>query len=68
MRFHGAWKIGLLLGAALLGLSGCVYPAPGYGYYGYGYGEPAYYPYYGGPPVYGSVWVGGGGWHHHHWR
>ena len=66
------WKLGLLLGAVLLGLSGCVYPAPGYGDYGYGYGYggPAYYPYYYGPPAYGSVWIGGGhGWGgHHHWR
>jgi hypothetical protein len=48
-----------------LGLSGCVaYPDP---YYGYG-GYPAYY----GPPVAGSVYIGGGGWHdgwgHRHWR
>jgi hypothetical protein len=48
----------LLVAAVALGLSGCVaYPA---GPYGYGYG---YAPYYYGPPVAGTVVVGGGGWH-----
>lgn len=63
-------KYGLVLAAVLLGLSGCVYAGPGYGYNGY-YAGPAYYPYYYGPPAYGSLYVGGGwgwgGWHHH-WR
>lgn len=59
-----------LVVAVAWSLSGCVYPAPGYGYYGGSYyGGPAYYyPYYYGPPAYGSVWIGGGrGWHHG-WR
>jgi hypothetical protein len=47
----------LLAGAVALGLSGCVYPAGPY-YGGYGYA-----PYYYGPPVTGTVVVGGGGWH-----
>lgn len=48
-----------LLGAVVLGLGGCVaYPAGPY--YGGGYG---YAPYYYGPPVSGTVVVGGGGWH-----
>jgi hypothetical protein len=56
----------LLVAAVAVGLSGCVaYPDP---YYGYSYGYPAYY----GPPVSGSVYIGGGGWHdgwhHRHWR
>jgi hypothetical protein len=57
----------VLIGAAIIGLGGCVaYPADPY----YGYGYPAYY----GPPVAGTVWIGGshwrgGGWHDHdHWR
>ena len=59
---RGLVKI-LLVGAFALGLGGCVaYPA-GYPYYG-GYG---YAPYYYGPPVTGTVVVGGGGWHHG-WR
>jgi hypothetical protein len=52
------WMRFLLVAAVALGLSGCVaYPA---GPYGYGYG---YAPYYYGPPVAGTVVVGGGGWH-----
>lgn len=60
------WMRFLLVAAVALALSGCVYPDPysGYGYYGY----PGYY----GPPVTGSVFIGGGGWHdgwdHRHWR
>ena len=59
-------KHAVLAAAVALGLGGCVaYPAPGpYGYYEqpyYGYG-PAYY----GPPVVGTVVIGGG--HFHHWR
>jgi hypothetical protein len=45
--------------------------APSYGYYPYGYYPGGYYPaypYYYGPPVYGSIFIGGGwGGHHHHW-
>jgi hypothetical protein len=64
------WRNALLLAAAALGLSGCVaYPAPGYysygGYYG-GY-DGGYYPYYYGPPVVGTVVIGGGH-YHRHWR
>jgi len=67
------WMRFALVAAVALGLAGCVaYPDP---YYGYGSG----YPYYYGPPVTGSVYIGGGwhdGWHHrdwdhdggHHWR
>lgn len=61
----------LVLAAVVVGLSGCVaYPAPGYysygGYYNGYYG--GYYPYYYGPPVVGSVIIGGGGHYHRHWR
>jgi hypothetical protein len=60
------WIRVLLVGGVALGLGGCVaYPADPY--YGYGYGYPAYY----GPPVVGSVFIGGGGWHpgwHRRWR
>ena len=56
----------LVLAAVLLGLSGCVaYPAPGY--YSYGGYYDGYYPYYYGPPVVGSVVIGGGH-YHRHWR
>ncbi|GGF36166.1 hypothetical protein GCM10011611_48240 [Aliidongia dinghuensis] len=59
------------VGLCALALAGCYYepapyaygPAPAYSYYSPGY----YY----GPPVYGSVYVGGGwghGWGHDHWR
>jgi hypothetical protein len=50
------------VGIACLG--GCVV-APGYGYsqpYDTGYAAPYYYGY---PPVYGSVFVGGGGYYGH---
>ena len=64
----GWWRFALVAAVAL-GLAGCVaYPDP---YYGYGYGYPAYY----GPPVSGSIFIGGGGWHNgwhegwgHRWR
>jgi hypothetical protein len=50
----------VLIGAVALGLGGCVaYPAGPYDGYGYGYG---YAPYYYGPPVAGTVVIGGG-WH-----
>lgn len=50
------WIRFLLVAAVGLGLSGCVaYPAGPY-YGGYGY-----YPGYYGPPVVGSVFIGGGG-------
>ncbi len=62
----------LVLAAAVaaiaMGLGGCYYaapPPPAYAYapsYGYapGYYYPGYYPgYYYGPPVYGSVFIGG---------
>jgi hypothetical protein len=50
-----------------LGLAGCVYePAPAY-YPTYGYAPPP--PVYYGPPVYGSVVIGGGwGEGHRHWH
>jgi hypothetical protein len=55
----------LVLVAIVLGLSGCVaYPAPGY--YSYGGYSDGYYPYYYGPPVLGTVVIGGG--HRHRWR
>jgi hypothetical protein len=54
-------KHAILVAAVALGLGGCVYPAPGYGYY-----QQPYYPYYYGPPVAGAVVIGGGG--YHHWR
>ena len=51
-----------------------VAPPPPYypygSYPGYYYPQSYPYPYYYGPPVYGSVFIGGGwggGWHHHHW-
>jgi hypothetical protein len=62
------WMRFLLVAAVALGLTGCVaYPDPYYGG-GYGYG-PAYY----GPPVTGSIFIGGGGgwhdgWGRRHWR
>jgi hypothetical protein len=66
------WRNALLIAAAALGLSGCVaYPAPGYYSYGgyYGAYDGGYYPYYDGPPVVGTVVIGGGDYHHHrHWR
>jgi hypothetical protein len=77
MRFGTKrWTSAVLLLALGLGLSGCVYAGPGYGYYDTGYyAGPAYYPSYYGPPAYGSVYIGGGwgggwrgGWGHHHWR
>jgi hypothetical protein len=58
------WMRFVVVAAVALGLAGCVYPDP---YYGYGYGYPGYY----GPPVTGSVFIGGGwhdGWGHRHWR
>jgi hypothetical protein len=74
MRFNTKRLTGAVLAVALgLGLSGCVYAGPGYGYDSAYYGGPAYYPapgpaYYG-PPVYGGVWIGGGrGWGHRGWR
>ena len=76
-RVARGFKPFLVLAAVVLGLSGCVaYPAPGYysygGYYG-GYYDGyygGYYPYYYGPPVVGSVVIGGGRGHyyHRHWR
>ena len=55
-------KHAIVVAAIALGLGGCVYAGPGYGYYS----QPAYYgPAYYGPPVVGSVWIGGGG---RHWR
>lgn len=58
-------KQAIVVAAVALGLSGCVYAGPGYGYYSQPY-YPAYYgPAYYGPPVVGSVWIGGGG---RHWR
>lgn len=57
----------VLVAAVALGLGGCVaYPAPGYYSYGYYDSQPAYYPYYYGPPVVGSVVIGGG--RFHRWR
>lgn len=47
----------------VLGLGGCVYGPPYYGYPGY-----AYYGYYGAPTVSGSIFVGGGWWGYPHWR
>jgi hypothetical protein len=56
------WMRLALVAAVALGLAGCVaYPDPYYG--GYGYGYPAYY----GPPVTGSVFIGGGGGWHDSW-
>jgi len=59
------WMRFLVVAAVALGLAGCVaYPDPYYGGYGYG---PAYY----GPPVTGSIFIGGGwndGWGHRRWR
>jgi len=63
------------VGLCALALSGCYYaPAP-YAYEPSGgyYAAPAYYGGYYGPPVYGSVVVGGGWGHDHdrdhdHWR
>jgi len=52
----------LLLAAIGLGLSGCVYYPAAPGYYSYG---PAYYPSYYGPPVVGSVAIGG---RYRYWR
>ncbi|HEV8015562.1 MAG TPA: hypothetical protein VGP48_08500 [Stellaceae bacterium] len=53
----------LLIGAVALGLGGCVaYPAGPY-YGGYGYAPAPYY----GPPVVGSVFIGGGRFHRD-WR
>ena len=58
------WMRFLVVAAVALGLAGCVYPDPYYGGYGYGYG-PAYY----GPPVTGSIFIGGhDGWGRRHWR
>jgi hypothetical protein len=67
LLMSSAWMRFLLVAAVALGLTGCVYPDP---YYGYGAGYPAYY----GPPVAGSVYIGGGGgwhdggWGHRRWR
>ncbi len=67
----------LLLGAAAIALSACVYEpmAPGYVDPGYSYYYPGVYAAPGtlyGPPVYGSIFIGGGGgghWHGGHgWR
>jgi len=59
------WMRFLVVAAIALGLAGCVaYPDPYYGGYGYG---PAYY----GPPVTGSIFIGGGwhdGWGRRRWR
>jgi hypothetical protein len=60
---HATMRILTLL-AVTAALAGCVVydPGPGYGY-GYAAPPPAVY----GPPVYGSVVIGGGGgWHHWH--
>ncbi|HXP32217.1 MAG TPA: hypothetical protein VN832_14070 [Stellaceae bacterium] len=63
------WTRAILIGAALIGLSGCVYaPAPygyGGGYYpGYSYYGPAYYgPSYYGPEI--GIYGGGG---RRYWR
>jgi hypothetical protein len=57
-----------VIGISALTLAGCYYaPAP----YGYAPAPYAYAPAYYGPPVYGSVAIGGGwggGWGHDHWR
>jgi hypothetical protein len=52
----------VLIGVCAAALGGCYYgPGPGYGPGYYAQPAPAYY----GPPVYGSVVVGGGD---RHWR
>jgi hypothetical protein len=69
MKRSFAWARPVVIGAAHLALTGCVYaPAPyGYGgYYGPAYGYYGGYGYYG-PNVdffYGGGWDGGG----HRWR
>ena len=61
-------KHAILVAAVALGLGGCVYAGPGYGYSSYGYYERPYYPsYYYGPPVVGTVVIGGGE-HFRHFR
>jgi len=52
----------VFIGICAAALGGCYY-GPGYGPGPY-YAQPA--PAYYGPPVYGSVVIGGGG--HDHWR
>ncbi len=61
-----ATRIAVLAGAVALALGGCVYAPPPVAYsYPYDYPAyypsyyPAYYPGYYGPPVVGSVFVGG---------
>lgn len=54
----------MFIGVCAAALGGCYY-APAPGYYAAPAPAPAYYGYYG-PPVYGSVFIGGGG--HDHWR
>jgi hypothetical protein len=54
----------VFIGVCAAALGGCYYgPGPAYGPGYYAAPAPAYY----GPPVYGSVVIGGGG-GHDHWR